>query len=164
MKKLALALALCVALPAHAVPPVQLCNDSGVCVPFSATTGIPVTTLPNGATRWTCSLSNLAATLTECQALAAARVYYITDIVVGTTTATPGDYSIQSGTGANCVTATTAVWPASATTARFKAPIAANPVAVISLSQPVVVTAAHAVCVIGTVTQTINIQIVGYYL
>jgi hypothetical protein len=116
-----------------------------------------------GPTKFTCSLAALVASLTECQAAPAAGLrYYITDIVVQTTTATAGDYSIQSGTGTNCGTATAAVFPKHATTARFKAPIAANPTAVINFTTPIAVTTAHALCVIGHGTNTINVQISGF--
>lgn len=160
-------LCLCLAVPVAslAVPPVQLANGDGSAVPpVSSTLGLTVNTLPG--TAWTCGLAGLAASLTECKALAAGRTYYITDIVVGTTTTTSGDYSIQSGTGTNCATATAAVFPAApgTTSSRFKAPISSNPVATISLREPLVVTAAHAICVIGTVTNTININLSGYYL
>jgi len=150
---------------ALAVPPVQVTNGDGSATPpVSATMGITVNPLPG--TPWTCGLAGLAASLTECKALSAGRTYYITDIVVGTTTATSGTYSIQSGTGTNCGTATTAVFPAApgTTSSRYQAPIAANPVAVISLKEPLAVTAAHAVCVIGVATNTININLSGYYL
>lgn len=160
-----LALALLLPTLALAVPPVQITNGDGSAVPpVSSTLGLTVNTLPG--TPWTCGLAGLAASLTECKALAAGRTYYVTDIVVGTTTATSGTYAVQSGTGTNCGTGTTVVFPAApATTAsRFQAPIAANPVAVISFTEPLVVTTAHAVCVIGVATNTININLSGFYL
>ena len=112
---------------------------------------------------WTCSLAGLAATLTECQALVANRKYYITDVFVGTTTSTSGSYSIQSGTGANCGSNTTAVFPINSTSARFLAPVVANASAMASFTTPIPVTISHAVCVIGTTTNTINIQIAGFF-
>jgi len=113
---------------------------------------------------WTCSLAGLAATLTECQAVpgTAGERYVITDIVVQTTTATAGSYSIQTGTGTNCGTGTAALFPVNSTSARFVAPIAANPTAMISLRTPLVAPADAAVCVIGTATNTINVQLVGF--
>jgi len=111
---------------------------------------------------WTCSLAGLVASLTECKALAAGVQYYITDIVVGTTTTTAGSWSVQSGTGTNCASATTAVFPVNSTSARFLAPISTAASLVITTTTPVPVTRAHAVCVIGTATNTINIQISGF--
>lgn len=165
MRRLFAALAVAAPFAAFAVPPVHLTNgDGSAVVPVSSTLGITVN--PTPGTAWTCGLAGLAASLTECKALAAGRTYYITDIVVGTTTTTAGDYSIQSGTGTNCGTGTTAVFPAApgTTSSRFKAPISSGPVGVISFKVPLAVTAAHAVCVIGTATNTININVSGYYL
>ncbi len=165
MRRLLLSLALSLPLAAAATPPVHLADNAGTfALPVSATKGLTVNTLPG--TAWTCGLAGLAATLTECQALAAGRTYYITDIVVGTTTTTAGDYSIQSGTGTNCGTGGTAVFPAApgTTSNRFKAPISSGPVGAITFKQPLAVTTAHAVCVIGTATNTININLSGYYL
>lgn len=158
---------LCLAVPVAslAVPPVQLANGDGSAVPpVSSTLGLTVNTLPG--TRWTCGLAGLAATLTQCQALVAGRTYYITDIVVGTTTTTAGDYAIQSGTGTNCATGTTVVFPSAPAdaAARYKAPISSGPIGVIALRQPIPVTAAHAICVIGTAINTINVNLSGYYL
>src|SRR5215471_1132846 len=114
---------------------------------------------------WTCALVNLAATLTECQSvglLAAGERYVITDIVVQTTTATAGTYSIQSGTGTNCGTNTAALFPAGSTASRFTAPINSAMSADIVFRPPVIGAADSAVCVIGTATNTINIQLIGF--
>lgn len=176
MKTLFAAVAVTLAVPAFGTPAFHPCDQAGACAPISATNGItvapivtqtlPVTNLPYGATRFTCGLAGLAATLTECQALSAARVYYITDIVVGTTTATSGTYAIQVGTGTNCGAGTATLFPAppATTSSRYQAPIAANPVAVINFTTPLVTPAANAICVIGVGTNTINVQISGYYL
>jgi hypothetical protein len=111
---------------------------------------------------WSCSLAGLVAALTQCKALAAGVQYYITDIVVGTTTTTAGSWSIQSGTGSDCAAATTAVFPVNSTSARFLAPISTAASLVITTTTPIPVTRAHAVCIIGTATNTINIQISGF--
>jgi len=112
---------------------------------------------------WKCSLSALVAALTECQAVPtnAADRHILTDIIVQTTTATAGDYSIQTGTGTNCATGTAALFPSTGVNSRFKAPIAANPAAVISLRTFLAAPAGAAVCVIGTGTNTINIELIG---
>src|SRR5215471_3741163 len=115
---------------------------------------------------WTCALVNLAATLTECQSVALLTTggerYVITDIVVQTTTATAGTYSIQSGTGTNCGTNTAALFPAGSTASRFTAPINSAMTADIVFRTPVIGAADSAVCVIGTATNTINIQLIGF--
>ena len=111
---------------------------------------------------WTCSLAGLVATLTECQALTAGNRHYITDIIVQTTTGTTGTYAIQSGTGTNCGTATTALYPSSDAGDRFNAPINTQPTAVVSLTTPIVPTVGHAICVIGVAVNTIDIQLFGF--
>jgi len=111
---------------------------------------------------WTCSLSGLAATLTECKALTAGNRHYISDIVVQTTTATSGTYAVQSGTGTNCGTGTTALFPASGTGDRFNAPILSQAIASINLTTPIVPTVGHAICVIGVAVNTIDIQLFGF--
>jgi hypothetical protein len=113
---------------------------------------------------WTCSLSGLAASLTECKAAATGYRHYITDIIVGTTTSTSGSWAIQSGTGTNCGTATTAMMPSDSTSSRFKAPITSGAMTDIDLATPLAATLSHAICVIGTATNTINIQLVGFTL
>lgn len=113
--------------------------------------------------RFTCSLTGLAATLTQCQAAPAAGLrLYVTDVVVQTTTATSGQFSIQSGTGTNCGTATTAVMPSGNVANRFNAPPNTAGALSVDLDTPLALTAGHALCVIGTVTNTVSIQIVGY--
>ncbi len=159
MKRLALAALLALSLPAYAqtwTPGVGLTDGNQNSL---VQTGVRYNS-------FTCGLAGLAATLTECQALAAGRTYYVTDIVVGTTTATSGTYGIQTGTGTNCAAGTVTIFPAppATTASRYQAPIAANPVAVINFTTPLVTTAGHAICVIGVGTNTINIQISGYYL
>lgn len=119
---------------------------------------------PVAPTPFTCNLMNLAASLTQCVGVPAAGMrYYITGYVAQSTTATPSNYSIQSGTGTNCGTTTTAVMPAAGTSLRFVAPITTQPMSVVNLGfAPLAVTTDHAICVIGTATNTLNIQIFGY--
>lgn len=113
--------------------------------------------------RWQCSLTGIAATLTECRAAPAAGLrLYVTDITAQSNTATAGTFAIQSGTGTNCGTGTTAVLPKSGTANRYGYPGNASAPAVWNLSVPLVPTAAHAICAIGTVTNTLNLEIGGY--
>ena len=115
---------------------------------------------PRGA--WTCSLAALAAVLTECQATATSPNYYVvTQIIVQTTTATAGDYAVRTGSGTACADGTAGLFP-SDVSKTFKAPIAANPTAVIVFPQPLKAPVGTAICVLGTGTNTINIQLVGY--
>jgi hypothetical protein len=119
---------------------------------------------PIVGTATSCSLTGLVATLTQCLPVRAGSRYYVTDIVVQTTTATSGDWAIRVGTGTNCGTGTAQLFPVSGSGSdRYKAPIAANPPGVISLSTPLAAPAGAAVCVIGTGTNTINITLLGYW-
>lgn len=111
---------------------------------------------------FTCSLSGLAATLTQCAAASAGLRYYITGMSFQTTTATAGTFSIQQGTGTNCGTNTAAIFPANATSARWTAPISTSPSAYIAVVPAKGTNVGYALCVIGTATNTINIEIWGY--
>ena len=162
MKKLIAALMLCV--PLFASPAgsdsTKICDGTNC-----AAVGLTSALVPVTATRFACGLAALGASLTTCAVAVAGKSYYITDIVVGTTTATSGTWAIQTGTDANCATGTAVVFPAApaTTSSRFQAPIAANPVSVISFTTPIVVPASGYVCAIGVATNTININIHGYY-
>lgn len=166
MKWIFAALALLLAGPTLAQTPICFSQTDGSCarVQVDGANGFAVT-LDHPGKRFTCGLAGLAASLTECQALAAGRTYYITDIVVGTTTATSGTYGIQVGTGTNCGSNTATIFPAppATTASRYQAPIASNPVATISFTTPLVTPVGYAICVIGVATNTINIQVSGYY-
>jgi hypothetical protein len=111
---------------------------------------------------WSCGLTGLAATLTQCQALVTNQRLYITDVIVQTTTGTAGTFAIQFGTGTNCATGTTALFPKSGTADRLTAPINSSPLASIHFQTPLIPTVSTAICVIGTATNTISIQLHGY--
>jgi hypothetical protein len=114
-----------------------------------------------GSVRFTCALTGLAATLTQCQAAPSGPVkLYITGLYVQTTTGTAGSYSVQTGFGTNCASSTAPLFPANATSARFVAPT--NGLDAIDFNVPIAAPTGNAICVIGTATNTINIQIVGY--
>jgi hypothetical protein len=116
---------------------------------------------------WTCNLQALAATLTQCQAAPAASYsLYVTAIIATTTTGTAGTFAIRYGTGTNCATGTTGVWPqpgGASPSRTTTAPISTAAPMVINLG-PVgwKVPAANAVCVIGTATNTIDISLSGF--
>lgn len=116
-----------------------------------------------GPVEWSCTLSGIAATLTQCQAAPGAGLsLYITDIVVQTTTTTSGTYAVQYGTGTNCGTGTAALFPGGATANRWNAPITTSSASNFSFITPLVVPANNALCVIGVATNTIRIQMNGY--
>jgi hypothetical protein len=110
---------------------------------------------------FTCSLMGLANTLTQCQAASAAGLrYYITSIAVQTTTATAGTFNIQTGTGSNCATGAAPLFPS--VSGSWTAPINTQPTSSILFNPPLKAPLGSALCVIGTLTNTINIQIMGY--
>lgn len=113
---------------------------------------------------FTCALAGIAATLTQCQAVPAVATtsYYITDIKVQSTTATSGLFNIESGTGTNCASSTTAVFPSSSVSDKFNQ--APNTAAMTNLSfvTPIKVLAGHAICLLGVATNTTSIQISGF--
>jgi hypothetical protein len=112
---------------------------------------------------WSCGLNSLAATLTQCKAVTiGGERHYITDIFVQTTTATSGQYAIQFGTGTNCGTGTTALFPVSGTANRFNAPVVSSAMASLRMETPLIADAGTAICVIGTATNTISIQLHGF--
>jgi hypothetical protein len=114
-------------------------------------------------TTFSCGLNAVAATLTQCQAAPAAGLkLYVTAVYVQTTTATSGTYAIQTGTGANCVTGTAALFPVSGTANRFNAPITTSAMAALTFPVPLAAPAASAICLIGIATNTISAQIVGF--
>jgi hypothetical protein len=153
MKKLFLALFL-LALPLVA---------SGQSTPnYLGAVGVIPTTPP---TAFGCSLQAIDATLTQCQAVpgVSTQSHYITLIAVQTSTGTSGTYALRSGTGTNCATETTNVFPNIGDgSERFNAPIAANGLNAIPLPTPIKVTTGHAICLIGVATNTIDVFIGGY--
>ena len=126
------------------------------------TTGNPVQISPNAPTKpWDCALSALVATLTQCQAAPASGRLYITDITVDTTTATAGTYLIEYGTGTNCASGTTKLYPSVNGPAGWTAPVLGAPQK-INFQTPLQPAALNAICVIGTATNTINVELEGF--
>lgn len=118
----------------------------------------------NGADRWTVGFNSIAATLTEIRAVpaVATQQHYVKFLAIQTTTATSGTWALQSGTGVNCGTGTTAVFPISGTANRFNAPITSSPMLWVTFEIPIVLTAGHALCIIGVATNTVSGQVVGF--
>lgn len=116
-----------------------------------------------GPVQWSCGLDAVGATLTQCQAAPAAGLkLYITDIVAQSTTATGGQMLIRFGTGTNCATGLTSLFPSAATVARIGYPGNASAPTVIQFLTPIPAAAANAICVIGVATNTLSIQINGF--
>lgn len=122
-------------------------------------------TRPGGPVLWACSLDNIGATLTQCIAASGAGLrYYVTDVVIASTTATAGQFLIRTGTGANCGTGTASLFPSAATVVRYPYPGNTSTIGstTIHLSTPVAAPAATAICIICVVTQTCTVQMAGF--
>lgn len=112
---------------------------------------------------WTCSLDNIAATLTECQAApGAGKTLYITDITAQSTTATAGQFLLRTGTGANCGTGTASLFPSSATVIRFAAPGNTSTPLNVTLMTPLATPSNTAICLLGVAVNTVTIQLSGF--
>lgn len=120
-------------------------------------------TRPGGPVLWHCSLTGVAASLTQCQAAPAAGLsLYITDVFYQTSTTTSGTFAIQAGLGTNCGTTTIPILPASGTSNRFNAAISTAGVQKLNLVTPIKVASSNALCVIGIATNTIDVDMVGF--
>jgi hypothetical protein len=120
---------------------------------------------PNGPVLWSCGLTGIAATLTQCQAApAAGQKLYVTDIQVGSNTATAGQFLIRYGTGSNCVTGTTTLYPniPAQTTAIMPYPANTASLASINFTSPPVAAAANAICIVCVATNTCVVNMTGY--
>lgn len=119
-----------------------------------------------GPVYWHCGKTAIAATLTECKAAPASGLKaYVTDIHVVSDTATAGSYTLRYGTGTNCGTGTTTLFPDVSSITTGKIPYPANTANVPqshSFLTPLQPAAANAVCVICVATNTCTISMQGY--
>lgn len=137
----------------------------------AGTTGVPAApggvkyVRQGGPGYWSCSLDAIAASLTQCQAAPAAGLrLYVTDITIGSTTATAGQFILRQGTGTNCGTGTASLFPAAATVARFAYPAntSASGSAKYSFATPLQLTTSNALCILCVATNTCTVSIQGY--
>jgi hypothetical protein len=109
-----------------------------------------------------CGVTGIGTTLTEvCAAPASGISIYIKEVISHTTTGTVGLFTLRFGTGANCGAGTGNLFFASASA------LMGNPGNTVApnhfrFATPIKVTAANAVCVLGVVTNTSNVQILGW--
>jgi hypothetical protein len=117
-----------------------------------------------GPVTWSCGLTAIAATLTQCQAAPGAGKLYITDIQIVSTTATGGQFLLRYGTGSNCATGTTTLYPniSAQTTGIMSYP--GNTVAPYSaqFKVPYAGAAANAICIICVATNTCTVAMSGF--
>lgn len=105
---------------------------------------------------WSCFLSALSTTKTQCQALSTGITNYITAIVAVSATTTAATVTITFGTGTACATVTTTL-PA------MSAPASSTGASVYSFHTPLVPTQANAICATGSsATNTVNLFITGF--
>jgi hypothetical protein len=117
---------------------------------------------PYGPIIWSCGLSGIGTTLTQCQAAPGANLkLYITDVISQSNTSTAGLFTLQFGTGTNCGTGTGNLFFGSAS-ALMASPANTSPVNHFHLTTPIAVTTNNAICVLGVVTNTTDIQINGF--
>jgi hypothetical protein len=120
-------------------------------------------TRAGGPGTWSCSLDAIGATLTECRpAPGAGLKLYLTDLVIGSTTATAGQFLVRYGTGTNCGTGTTSLLPAAATVARYGYPLNTSAPATLRFATPLGAAANSAICIICVATNTCTVQMSGY--
>lgn len=146
-------------------PASQTVNGAVSVSNFPATQPVSGYVRLGSATPFQCSLDNIGATLTQCQAAPGAGVrLYITDIVANSTTATAGQMLLRTGTGANCVTSTASILPAAATVVRIPYPANNSPNGPtrISFMTPLQAPVNAALCAIGIATNTLSITITGF--
>jgi hypothetical protein len=121
---------------------------------------------PGSPLLWSCGVTAIGATLTQCQAAPAASTsLYLTDITVVSDTATAGSYTLRFGTGTNCATGTTTVFPAVSSITTGKIPYPGNTANLPiwhSFQTPLKLTAANALCVICVATNTCTVSAQGF--
>ena len=119
-------------------------------------------TRPYGPVRWSCFLASIGTTTTQCQALVTNYRLYVTDVSLSSTTSTTTGYRLLYGTGSNCATGPTGLYPASASVF-FVGAANTTPTPPINFRVPLAVPTGNALCVLGNSgTNTINVQINGY--
>jgi hypothetical protein len=114
---------------------------------------------------YTCSADDIGATLTRltnCIGPVDNMRRYVTDIVAQSTTTTAGQMILRYGTGTNCGTGTTSLFPSSATGVRVGYPANTSAPTVIVFRTPLVVPTGKDLCVLAVGTNTVSIQVNGY--
>lgn len=105
---------------------------------------------------WTCSVDDVGAALTTCQAAPRSQSgLHVTSLIAASTTGTSGQMSLAYGNGPNCAYGTMPLLPAAAYTPRLSYPLK------VRFKTPLVVPVGQDLCVIGTDTNTVTVQISG---
>jgi hypothetical protein len=105
----------------------------------------------------------IGATLTQMVAApAAATSLYLTDVMAMSDTATAGTFLIRYGTGTNCATGTTSIYPSAVTGAKSMYPGNASAPLMLNFHTPLKIPAANALCILCVATNTCTAQFWGY--
>jgi hypothetical protein len=127
-----------------------------------AQTGRTVIDHPN---RFAANVADVGATLTEIGAAITGQAYYVTGIVLVSSTSTGGTFAIRAGTGANCATNPVGVWPQPGVASpTLTYPYPANTAApyVIQFSVPIKAAVGSAICLVGTATNLARGAVLGF--
>ena len=119
---------------------------------------------PTGPVHWTCGLQGVDTAMLQCQAAPGAGLrLHLTDITAQTGgPGTTGTFSVQAGQGTNCDAGTSSLYPVANTASRWAAPTTTVSPFVQDFVTPVTAPSNYAICVVGSATNTINIQLSGY--
>lgn len=112
-----------------------------------------------------CALNALGTTLTQCGSTAVNPYHiYVTDITVISTTATGAGFAAEFGTGTNCGTGTTFLYPFAAAIASWTVPANTGNAEQFHFTEPIEVTVANGeLCAVGTsATNTLAIEFDGF--
>jgi hypothetical protein len=128
----------------------------------SAQQGRTVIDHPN---RFAANVADVGATLTEIGAAITGQAYYVTGIVLTSSTATGGTFAIRAGTGVNCASNVTGIWPqpgVSSPTLTYPYPANTTQPYVIQFSIPIRAPSANALCLVGTATNLARGAVLGF--
>lgn len=115
-----------------------------------------------GPINWTCGLNALGTTRTQCQAAPGANVsLYVTSILAQSSTTTAGQFTVTSGTGANCATTNNALL-AGSTAALYASPANTSAPAIITFQTPLKLATNTELCALGVATNLTELTVVGF--
>ena len=110
-----------------------------------------------------CALDAVDNNTTQCQAApASGEALYIKRLDAQSTTTTPGLFLIGYGTGTNCGTGTTVLFPSRSSVVRYQYPASTSPMLHLTFDPPLRVPKEKALCVLAVATNTMTVHIGGY--
>lgn len=116
-----------------------------------------------GPLLFTGGVTAIAAALSQVVAAPAASTsLYLTDVMVMSDTATAGNFLIRYGTGSNCATGTTSIYPSAGIAVKSMYPGNASAPLMLNFHTPLKIPAANALCILCVATNTCTAQFWGY--